>query len=230
MMKIFNYLLLILIISSCKTRNENNAIHFLDQALKVSYLHFFESTIEVGENYQLYKDAVILKNKSDSILKQRTIDKTDYFNYHNFLTRLWEKYEFLIIPDETISFYGIEKNTITLQIKTLEYITINSLIKSHYSNQFCYNFEQILVVPEKDEVNVGETYIARFYLTVDNHHNPYKIVVDGDTIASDYAFGFPPVFKNTAIHKGITNHKAQLLIKERGKYEVFDFLITYKVR
>lgn len=229
MKKLFYFTLFMFLISCNENKNKQDE-SILDALVSESYEYVSQSTAHLDSLSPYKQDIVKLKQLANNAISQSKSHYgiTAYKEFINHVEHIMYEYngnEY--VPTFDIS--SLQKNSLCAEVKFLEYVAINSIIRDFHYYYFTFDIHRIIVVPDKPTARVGETYNAKIYFAANDSNSPFKLIVENDTIESCASWG-TPIFSITQKNKGKYSHEAGLILNNRGKELTFPFRINYEVK
>jgi len=226
--KLFYFLLLVFF--SCDRNKNNQDENILDPLVFKSYEYVNESIAHLDSLSPYKQDIVKLKHLADKAISKRNSQSNNatFEKFAEHVMNIMQEYNGnKNIPISSIT--SIIENSLYTKIRFLEYIAINSIIRDFHYYYFTFDTFEIIVVPDKPTVEVGETYNAKIYLAFNDSNSPIKLIVENDTIPSCDTWG-TPVFSTKPKSKGTFSHEASLIVNDRGEKLTIPFRINYEVK
>lgn len=224
-----------LVLIGCGTKKKANELNeLLSYCINSKYQLLFINSRDtlIDENPHI-SNALKLRKQVYRMISQ--IDEGKMINQDEF--ELYELQINGIIRDygadenrENLIFERYSDQTQKTKIKILELLAINTLLKDYFSQFNLY--DSYMVLPIADNVNrimkKGEKLTVSVFLAIDNSHNPYITVLNGDTIISNDMM--PPIFTLTSKAGGINEYKGEMIIFQNGSDYHLPFEGTYLVK
>lgn len=201
----------------------------LEQLVFNSYEYISQSTAHLHDLSPYKKDIEKLKHLADNAISKSN-SETNNAAFEKFAEHvLYIIHEYNVTNNIPISTPpSVTKNSLYKKVRFWEYIAINSIIKDFYYYYLTFNTHSIIVVPDKPNIGVGETFNAKIYLAANDFNSPIKLIVENDTIPSCDSLG-TPVFSTKPKKTGKFSHEAGLIVNNRGEKLTLPFRINYEV-
>lgn len=231
-MRIWFGIILIISFISCQNNNTvesyNNSL--LEELIKSNYEQFFLIIDSYDYNPPYKKEVIQLQSLSEKIKRSFIDNEIDENSLKEFVNK----------ANEIVNYYerkteGIEKKDIDIDfnsikyqdILTLEYISVNMIVQFLYRMSFRFDEYYIEVRVPNNEILIGEKIEAEIFLIFRDRNNPFKMVIDKDTIfENDGILKYQKVVKK----KGTFKEEGIVLLPFNEQLIEVPFEINYSVK
>lgn len=212
------------------------------QEFKKNSLDFSQILKEQGlkKDYDLYNVIHNILNESESLeygaLNERNTKQGSFKNLNNSIA---DYCDMLGVPEKThyyqeaISSLHSNKSGIIEkknQLKSIEILLIQDYLSNIYQNSITLSGAQLLSFPEKDTINIGDTYSTNLVFSVyDITGNKMFLELINDTSVR-YLSLKGTCFEETPIHKGPYHHDIMLMCAGFYKNNIWQTPIDYYVK
>lgn len=232
LMRIWFGIILIISFISCQNNNTvesyNNSL--LEELIKSNYEQFFLIIDSYDYNPPYKKEVIQLQSLSEKIKRSFIHNEIDENSLKEFVNK----------ANQIVNYYerkteGIEKKDIDIDfnsikyqdILTLEYISVNMIVQFLYRMSFRFDEYYIEVRIPNNEILIGEKIEAEIFLIFRDRNNPFKMVIDKDTIfENDGILKYQKVVKK----KGTFKEEGIVLLPFNEQLIEIPFEINYSVK
>jgi hypothetical protein len=219
---LFLNFLIFLLSYSCDNQSVKCTDPGLDLLVEESYAYYFKSIN--SRYYEAEYTTGIYKFKE--LAEKSVLNKVYKQEFMQLAIHFLENYSDFDLESENL-LRNITDNG-NCNIKMVEYIVINTMIRWFQQLFFEMDYFEIIISPEKPVIEQFKSFDSDIYLAFNSHYNRLALVVDGDTSVAGRGAGL--LYSYPTTQKGVFSKNAEILITHRGSVVTFPFVINFEVK